>query len=155
MGYDVLERNLTAFDGIIANLHVKLADDSPIKKDFDTTREFLNDKKMKEEAVWMEEWKPRFKEFYHAQIVVKRLVDAVVTLREQIRLKSRLKQVLGGSLTQDFVPEAAKDYFYELEMAALWKDWEFTVELAEPDVVVSGNGLSAALAVACKYPSSW
>jgi hypothetical protein len=72
---------------------------------------------------------------------------------DQNRLKSRLKQVLGGALTQDFVPDAAKDYFYELEMAAHWKDCGFTVELAEPDVVVSGNGLSAPLGVACKYPS--
>src|SRR4051794_16514583 len=122
MGFENVERNLEAFDGIVAKLGMKLADDSPIKKDFDTTREFLKDKKTLEEAALMEKWGSRFKEFYHAQIVVKRLIDAVVTLKDQIRLKSRLKQVLGGSLTQDFAPEAAKDYFYELEMAALWKD---------------------------------
>lgn len=153
MGYDMVERNLLAFEEIVAKLGVRLADDSPIKKDFDTTREFLNDKKTTEEMVWMEKWNPRFKEFYHAQIVVKRLIDAVVTLRDQNRLKNRLKQVLGGSLTQDFEPDAAKDYFYELEMAAFWKDSGFTVDLAEPDVVVSGNGLSGPLGIACKYPS--
>jgi hypothetical protein len=155
MGFEMVERNLAAFDGIVAKLRTELADDSPIKKDFDTTREFLNDRTTLEEAALTEKWDPRFKEFYHAQIVVKRLIDAVVTLKDQNRLKSRLKQVLGGSLTQDFMPEAPKDYFYELEMAALWKDCGFTVELAEPDVVVSGNGLSAAVGVACKYPSSW
>jgi hypothetical protein len=155
MGYDMVDRSLAAFDAITATLGVKLEDDSPIKKDFDTTREFLNDKKTMQEAEWLAKWNPRFKEFYHAQIVVKRLTDAVVTLQGQYRLKSRLRQVLGGSLTQDFVPEAAKDYFYELEMAALWKECGFTIELAEPDVVVSGNGLSAPLGVACKYPSSW
>jgi hypothetical protein len=155
MGFEMVERNLAAFDGILAELGRKLADDSPIKKDFDTTREFLHDRKALEEGALMEKWNHRVKEFYHAQIVVKRLIDTVVTLKDQNRLKSRLKQVLGGSLTQNFVPEAAKDYFYELEMAALWKDCGFTVELAEPDVVVSGNGLSAALGVACKYPSSW
>jgi hypothetical protein len=155
MGYETVERNLAAFDKVIAKLGVKLADDSPIKKDFDTTQEFLNDRKSLDEAALMEKWNPRFNEFYHAQIVIKRLTDAVVTLKDQNRLRSRLKQVLGGSLTQDFVPDASKDYFYELEMAALWKDRGFTVELAEPDVVVSGNGLSAPVGLACKYPSSW
>lgn len=152
MGYDVLERNLAAFDGIIAKLGVKLAD-SPIKNDFDTTREFLHDRRTMEESAWMAKWNPRFKEFYHAQIVAHRLTEAVVILKDQNKLKSRLKQVLGGTLTQDFEPDAAKDYFYELEMAALWKECGFVVELAEPDVVVSGNGLSAPLGVACKYPS--
>ena len=66
---------------------VKLADDSPIKKDFDTTREFLNDRKTREQAVLMEKWNPRFKEFYHGSIVVKRLIDAVVTLKDRTRLK--------------------------------------------------------------------
>src|SRR4051812_41036729 len=41
MGYEAVERNLAAFDEILARLGVKLSDDSPIKKDFDTTREFL------------------------------------------------------------------------------------------------------------------
>lgn len=153
MGYDVLERNLPEFDEITAKLGIRLAEDSPIKKAFDTTREFLHDRRTMEEAAWMEKWKPHFKEFYHAQIVVHRLTEAVVILKNQNKLKSRLKQVLGGSLTQDFEPDAAKDYFYELEMAALWKECGFTVELAEPDVVVSGNGLSGPLGVACKYPS--
>jgi hypothetical protein len=153
VGYEVLERNLATFDQVTANLGVKLADDSPIKKDFDTTRAFLHDKKTLDESVWLPKWDPRFKEFYHAQIVVFRLTEAVAILQEQKKLKSRLKQVLGGSLTQNFEPEAAKDYFYELEMAALWKECGFTVELEEPDVVVSGNGLSASVGVACKYPS--
>jgi len=148
-----MDQNLAAFDAIIAKLKIKLADDSPIKKDFDTTRDFLNDKKSLDEPVWMEKWNPRFKEFYHAQIVVKRLVDAVVVLEGQNKLKSRLNQILGGPLTQDFVPHASKDYFYELEMAAMWKESGFTIELAEPDVVVSGNGLSAPVGVACKFPS--
>lgn len=153
MGYDVLEGNLAEFDRISTKLGVKLAEDSPIRKDFDTTREFLHDRRTLEESQWMEKWSPRFKEFYHAQIVVHRLTQAVVVLKDQNKLKSRLKQVLGGSLTQDFEPDAAKDYFYELEMAALWKECGFSVDLAEPDVVVSGNGLSAPLGVACKYPS--
>lgn len=153
MGYEAVERNLAAFDEILARLGVKLADDSPIKRDFDTTREFLNDKSTLADHVWLEKWNPRFKEFCHAQIVVKRLIDAVVTLKDQVRLKSRLKVVLGAPLTQDFEPNSSKDYFYELEMAVLWKECGFTVGLAEPDVVVSSNGLSAPLGVACKYPS--
>jgi hypothetical protein len=153
VGYEVIESNLAKFDEIISNLSLNLAADSPIAKDFDTTREFLSDRRTLEESVWLPKWDPRFKEFYHAQIVVHRLTNAVVILRGQQKLRSRLKQVLGGSLTQNFEPEAAKDYFYELEMAALWKECGFTVELEEPDVVVSGNGLLAPLGVACKYPS--
>ena len=153
MGYDSLESSLGVFGSIMAGLGVKLADDSPIKRDFDTTTEFLNDKRTMAENAWLEKWSRRVKEFYDAQIVVKRLVDAVVALRGQARLKGRLKKVLGGPLTQDFVPDAAKDHFYELEMAALWAGCGFAVELAEPDVVISGNGLSAPLGVACKYPS--
>jgi hypothetical protein len=153
VGYEEIECNLATFDQVTSNLGVKLAEDSPIKKDFDTTREFLHDRKTLAESVWSPKWTPRFKDFYHAQIVVFRLTDAVAILQDQKKLRSRLKQVLGGSLTQNFEPEAAKDHFYELEMAALWKECGFTVELEEPDVVVSGNGLSEPLGVACKYPS--
>jgi hypothetical protein len=155
MGYERLERNLVAFNDIVAKLGLDLANDSPIRKDFDTTREFLNDRNNLNEEALMAKWTPRFKEHYHAQIVVHRLIDAVVILKDQVRLKSRLKQVMGGSLTQDFRPNSAKDYFFELEMASLWKETGFTVDLAEPDVVVSGNGLSTSIGVACKYPSSW
>jgi hypothetical protein len=153
MGYGALERNLMDFDQIATTLGLKLADDSPIKKDFDTTREFLRDRRSVEEQELHAKWNPRFEEFYHAQIVVHRLTQAVLVLKDQNRLKGRLKQVLGGSLTQNFKANSAKDHFYELEMASLWKECGFSVELAEPDVVVSGNGLSGPLGVACKYPA--
>ncbi len=39
-------------------------------------------------------------------------------------------------------------------MAATLKLAGFSVELREPDVVASGNGLSNPLAIACKYPFS-
>src|SRR5437868_716907 len=98
----MVERALVEFDSVAGKLGVKFADDSPIKKDFDTTRQFLADKQALAEAELLAKWNPCFKEFYHAQIVTKRLTDAVVKLKDQIRLKSRLKKVLGGSLTQNF-----------------------------------------------------
>ncbi|MBS0206647.1 MAG: hypothetical protein JSS49_27540 [Planctomycetes bacterium] len=155
MGYEKLEGNLDQFDETLSRLGVKFEADSLIKKDFETAREFLGDRTALAEPELRAKWDERFKEFYHSQIVVSRLTDAVRVLRGQANLKSRLTQVLGGSLTQDFRPEASKDYFYELELAALWKECGFEVDLAEPDVVISGNGLSGPLGVACKYPSSW
>ncbi len=85
-----------------------------------------------------------------------RLTEAVVALSDQPAgaLRKRLRQVLSGSLTQDFSPEQAKDYFYELEIATIFKRSGFAVALREPDVVVSGNGLARELGMACKYPSS-
>jgi hypothetical protein len=44
MGNDMVERSLAAFYAIIGRLGVKLEDDSPIKKDFDTTRELVTGK---------------------------------------------------------------------------------------------------------------
>jgi hypothetical protein len=67
MGYEMLERTLAEFDGIVAALRMTLADDSPIKNDFDTTRDFLHDKRTQEESVWMKKWQLRFEEFYHTQ----------------------------------------------------------------------------------------
>lgn len=156
MGYDELIQNLAAFDMLLTELKVSFATDSPVKPHFDLVREFVQDHNTHDKEVWGPKWAARFKEFYHAQIVVKRLIDAVLALKAQppARLKNRLKQVMGGSLTQDFKPDQAKDFFFELELAALWQQSGFKVELTEPDIVLSGNGLSASLAVACKYPSS-
>jgi hypothetical protein len=157
MGYELLEQNLAVFDELLSRLKLKIEDDTAVKPDFETVREELADRRSQQESVWLPKWKPRFKEFYHAQIVVHRLVDATVSLKDQTPhlLRARLKQVLSGPLTQDFEPSASKDYFYELELAALWKDNGFTVELREPDIVVSGKNLTKPVGVACKYPSSW
>ena len=74
---------------------------------------------------------------------MRRLTETVVALRDQppAALRKRLKQVLAGPLTQDFSPEQAKDFFYELELAADFKRAGFAVSLREPDIVISGNGL--------------
>lgn len=156
MGYDELIQNLAAFDQLLSGLKVSIATDSPIKPHFDIVREFVQDYNAHDPEAWRPKWIARFKEFFDAQIVVKRLIEAVLALKAQppTRLKSRLKQVMGGSLTQDFKPDQAKDFFFELELAALWLQSGFSVELTEPDIVLSGNGLSAPLAIACKYPSS-
>ena len=87
MGYDKVERNLGEFDAIVARIGVKFEADSAIKKDFDTTRAFLADRKALPEADLCAKWDARFKEFYHAQVVVGRLTDAVVTLKDQTRLE--------------------------------------------------------------------
>ena len=157
MIWESLKRSLREFDEIVANLGVQIGDDALPSAQLRTMREFLADHQSMPENELLSKWNALdFKVFYDAAIVVSRLTEAVVALRDQPEgaLRKRLKQVLSGSLTQDFSAEQAKDYFYELEIATVFENAGFDVTLREPDVVVSGNGLSGEMGMACKYPSS-
>jgi hypothetical protein len=157
MSWEPFKRSLSEFDKIISNLGVAIGAEAPPSLQLCTMREFLADREILSESDLLSKWNSRdFKDFNDAAIVVRRLTDSVVALSDQPEgvLRKRLKQVLSGSLVQDFSPEQAKDHFYELEIATVFKKAGFNVELREPDVVVSGNGLSGDLGMACKYPSS-
>jgi hypothetical protein len=156
MGYEKLEADLAAFDALIATQQIKWPAASPVVDQFELTRQFLSDKRDLAEADWLAKWNPRFKEFYNAQLVVSRLVEAVAVLAstQAQRLRSYLKIILPGDLTQGTDPTQAKDFFYELWLAAILAQSGFLVVLAEPDIVISGNGLGKPLGIACKYPSS-
>ncbi len=155
MSWEPLARALQTFDEVIAELNVRLAPDSPVASQLTTVRQFMSDRERMSEMDLAVKWtEGDFQPFYDAVIVVGRLTGAVARLRTQPgQLRTRLRQVLSGSLTQDFVPQQAKDYFYELEIAATLLRAGFDVRLREPDIVVSGNGLSRELGLACKYPS--
>ncbi|MEX0653928.1 MAG: hypothetical protein WD534_12785 [Phycisphaeraceae bacterium] len=157
MSWEPLKQSLAVFDDVVRQLRVRIADDAPVFPQLDLVRRFLADHTELGEDELLEKWNGEdFKEFHDAAIVVRRLTDAVVALQNQSEgeLRRRLKQVLSGPLTQDFVPEQSKDFFYELEIAHLLLQAGFDVSLREPDIVVSGNGLDAPLGLACKYPSS-
>lgn len=154
MGYEQTRTNLIEFDRGIEGMSLSIEEGSLLMAQFDLTRAFLSDEGSLSEKELCTKWTDRFKEFYHAQIVVNRLIDAVLALKDQSALKKTLKKVLAGSISQDFEPDQAKDYFYELEMAMLLKNAGFTVELREPDIVISGHGLTKKYGIACKYPSS-
>jgi hypothetical protein len=156
MGYDLLRAKMEQFDTIISGLGIKFGKDCSVKKQLDLVSEFLGDEKSLNEEQNKIKWDPRFKELYDALIVAERFSEAVIIMKDQKRgpLKRRLSTILGGSLTQDFEPEQAKDYFYELEMASSVKIAGFGVELREPDFVISSSELRGVLGVACKYPSS-
>jgi hypothetical protein len=89
-----------------------------------------------------------------ARISLERFVDAVRTLEGVTGARKVAKDVITGSLSQDFQSSQAKDKLYELELAASLKKSGFDVELDEPDIIVSGGGLSTAIGIACKYPFS-
>ncbi len=139
------------------HLGLSMSPAAPIKHQFDQVRSFLlSEPNVMEEEEPQQQDHSDFKSFYDAAIVVHRLTEAVVTLQDQPvqGLKSCLKQIISGSLTQDFQPKQSKDFFYELETAHRLVKAGFTVALCEPDIVVSGNGLSSEHGLACKYPSS-
>lgn len=156
MSWDSLERALDGFDRFVAQQKLRIAADAAVNPQFGLVREYLTDRKQMGETAAVAKWMQRdFKGFYDAVIVVHRLADAVTLLADTPGpLRSRLTQVLSGPLTQDFQPQQAKDFFYELEVASALKKAGFAVTLREPDIVVAGGGLSQELGLACKYPSS-
>lgn len=156
MSWNSLKRALEGFDGFVRQQKLRIASDAAVTPQFELVREYLHDlEKLGQEAAVSKWMQKDFKAFHDAVIVVHRLAEAVTLLADTPGpLRSRLNQVLSGPLTQDFQPQQAKDFFYELEIAAALKKAGFTVTLREPDVVVDGGGLSQPLGLACKYPSS-
>lgn len=155
MGYEKIAANLSEFDRVVQRLGITVAPDCTIGAQLQLIRDFLHDRETLPEKEWLPKWNPRFDEFYRTQIAVMRITDAVAEFKDHPLgpLRKLLTQILGGSITQDFQPDQAKDYFYELWLGGILSESGFSVELREPDLVIGGNGLSEPLAVACKYPS--
>lgn len=157
MGWDSLRKSIAGFDQTVTRLGVSISDDAPNTKHLNLARRFLHDQEKLAESAFMKIWdNDSFMDTYNSLLVAKRLTSAVCALKDQQDgpLRKRLCQILRGPLVQDFQPEQAKDFFYELEVASALTRCGFEVSLREPDVVVEGNGLSQKLGLACKYPSS-
>jgi hypothetical protein len=148
------EQTLIGFDALLKAMKLRVGDNSPIRHEASIVRDYYRDRAALgiDEAV--KKWDPRFDKFYDARIVLERVTAGATALSGVPALKRLLREVLVGSLTQDFQPSSSKGKLCELELAATLKLAGFTVELREPDIVASGNGLSKPLAIACKYPSS-
>lgn len=156
MGWDEVQKVVPEFEQVMTDLGISIPPSSPTAPQFACVKEFLHDQRTMSQDNLNAKWTNKFKEVYDAVIVVNRIARAAVALQDQPRkrLKETLKTVFAGSLTQDFVEDPAKDFFYELELAYLLIKAGFTVTLREPDVVVTGKGLSQPIGLACKYPSS-
>lgn len=158
MGYEELRDKLSTFKKIIDQMQLSIEGGSLLKAQFDLIREFLRDRAILSKTKLDKKYdNDQFKEFIDALIVVEKLTDSVVALKDQPQhaLRKRLKLVFAGQLTQDFSEsQQAKDFFYEIEMAAFFRKAGFLVELREPDIVISGCDLRESYGIACKYPSS-
>jgi hypothetical protein len=142
------------FDQLARLLKLRI-DGTPLKRQSDLLRAMYQDIA----ALGFEQanatWKPRLPVCNQARIDLERFVEAVEPLKALPGLKKRiLDNVIPWSITQDFTTNDGKPFFYELEVASAVKLAGFHVELREPDVVVSGKGLSKPVALACKYPIS-
>jgi len=148
------EQTMFRFDHLLKEMKLTVGDNSSIKQEADIVRDYYRDRATLgvEEAI--RKWDPPFDEFYQARITLERVTAAAHALSGLPGIKKLLKDILSGSITQDFRSSSAKDKPYELELAATLRLAGFSVALREPDIVASGNGLSKALAIACKYPSS-
>lgn len=148
------EQTMLRFDQLLEVMKMKVGGNSSIKHEADIVRDYYRDRATLgvEEAI--RRWDPRFDEFYQARITLERVTASASALSGTSGLKGLLKDILAGSVTQDFRLSSAKDKLYELEMAATLRLAGFAVELREPDIVASGNGLGKPLAIACKYPFS-
>ena len=156
MGYEKLLRDFQAFDEVLARIRLSVPATGILAEQLFLIREFLEDKVKLPEQELLLKWNPRFKEFYNAQLVLGRLGSAVAVLWNQPdgKLRTYLKKIFSGDLSQGSSPNQAKDFFYEFWLASVLAEAGFTVELKEPDIIISENGLPGPLGIACKYPSS-
>lgn len=157
MSWDAIRKIIEPFESVIRDLKLSMPEGSDINMQYQTVRTFLADQSSLSPEALSAKWSNGdFKRLYDAAIVIFRLARAVGELQRQPqkRLRDTLATVLSGSITQDFIPSQAKDFFYELDLAYRLQRAGFSVTLREPDVVVTGNGLSREIGIACKYPSS-
>ena len=125
-----------------------------VQRCVDVMQEFFQNRKSMDDDQLANHWDSRFDEFCRSYFVVARLTSAVLPLQSCPGLRSVLRDVLRGDLTEQSTQNEAKDKFFELEVGSVFVNSGFEVELAEPDLVVAGNGLSERFGIACKYPSS-
>lgn len=155
MSYEAIRNDLQTLDDYVGRLRMRTSPDAVMVKQMDLVREFLKDHEASADEAY-KKWKIRVKEFIGAQIAVKMLSRAVSELlkTQEGELRRYLNVILEGEITQGGDPEQARNWYYELWVAALLSAAGFIVNLREPDIVISGKGLSQPIGIACKYPSS-
>lgn len=155
--YIHLKEKLQNFEAMVSRINLKIKKDGSIDSQITLIKSFLADLDILNETEMESKWLPNFNDFYKAEITVDRISRACIILAGQmpeIKLKKNLQNIVNGKLSQDFIPDSAKDFFYELELGAALVSAGFKVELLEPDLIIQGNGLGGPIGFACKYPSS-
>lgn len=156
VGYAGMTTKVEAFNQALATLGKPMPVGSPLQKYFDVVAEFVADHAASPEAA-SSKWMQRdFHQWYLSMLAVDSLCDSVVKLSQQpsAEFLRILDLVLSNDISQDYKPSQSKDFLYELQVASWFKDAGFAIDIAEPDLRISGNGLSTELGIACKYPSS-
>jgi hypothetical protein len=156
MAYDELQSKIAQFDALVLSLGFVWPRIAPVQHQMAMVKEYLLDVQTSGEAAVAKWMQKDFLTWYRAMIAVEMLCDAVLELRNfpAAALKKQIELATSSDLSQDFEQSQAKEYLYELQIAGMLHRSGFTVSFAEPDLRVSGNGLSREIGVACKYASS-
>lgn len=151
-------RTLESLRTHLAQHGIKNAEDQlALKQPVEVLSQFLDDARVLSPDDLLRKYSgPSWIEYGVAATTIQRLNDALETLANpKGTFRSTLRDVLKGSLAQDFEISSAKDKFYEIELASIFTKAGFEVEFTEkPDLILRGNGLSEPCAVACKHLSS-
>jgi hypothetical protein len=156
MAYDALRAKIAQFDELATSVGFGWPRNAPVEQQMAMMKEFLSDVQVFEEAAMIKWMQRDFLDWYRAMIAVEMLCEASIELSDfpSQLLKKQLELATLSDLSQDFEQSQAKEYLYELQIAGTLHRSGFTVVFAEPDLRVSGNGLSRQLGIACKYVSS-
>jgi hypothetical protein len=143
------------FHQLLGDLKLKVGADCPLKSQADCIAEYYQNRDNLAPSALEAKWKPRVDEFRHARIALEKFVNSVEALKGSPGITKVARDVITGDITQDFQRSSAKDKLHEIEIGATMRVAGFDVELVEPpDLIISGNGLSQRIGIACKYPSS-
>jgi hypothetical protein len=156
MPYEQLTKMIAEFESLATRIGFAWPRKAPVAAQMQMVKEFLADVAASPEEA-MDKWMAKdFLQWYRAIIAVEMLCDSALALQgfAPDLLKKQLELSSSTDLSQDFERSQSKEYLYELQIAAILHRSGFTVVFAEPDLRVSGNGLSAERGVACKYVSS-
>ena len=155
MGYERISSGIGDFERICDKLSIEVPASSPVGRSIVLVKEFIADMQRDAETA-VQKWTKRpFDEWYWSMLSVEKLCSAVSVLEDHCDdLKELVPLAIAQEIKQDFEPTQAKTYLYELQIGAWCQQAGFSVTFQEPDVRISGNGLSQQIGFACKYPSS-
>ena len=154
--YVEMRTSIDAFHETLVTLGLSMPPASAIQRQFRIATEFLNDHAASPDEAGKKWLERDFLEWYLAMLAVDTACSVVARLKSHpaTDLIDLLRKVLKNDIAQDYEPSQSKDFLYEMQVATWFLEAGFEVELAEPDLRISGNGLSSTLGVACKNSSS-
>ena len=156
MGYGKLAADISAFDELAGQIGFVYPRNAPVAAQMAMVKEFLSDIEKSPDNAATKWLAKDFLPWYRAIIAVDMLCESAIVLQDLPPefLKKQLELSTMTDLSQDFDQSQSKEYLYELYVGAILRRSGFTIEFAEPDLKISGHGLSQTLGVACKYLSS-